>query len=159
MRISACRDGLSLAGCGMPWYIYLIVNDSFEIFLDDISRCFLERDFTLWRSRVTLPLSIITRRGPVILSNEAVLYQNFECYLKSMDAMQLDFVDRKPIEFERCDDGTILGTFQTRLLSHGILLTDSYIETALLQKIEGRFRLSSLLNGRSHYEWVRTEFS
>lgn len=126
------------------------MEDSFEDFLNDISRCFLERNFDLWRSRVILPFCVITRKGPVILADVAALQKDFELYLKAIDRMRFDLVDRNAISFEECGDDTFLGTFQTRLVSGGILSSASYTATALLLRVEGRLRMSSMLNAKDY---------
>ena len=139
------------------WYTSKYMADTFEDFLDDISRCFVEPSFNLWRSRLILPFSIVTQKGPVVLTNSAALHRNFEHYLDAMKIMQIDVVDRSIVSFEDCKDGTILGTFQTRLVSNGMLRTAPYTATALLQRIDGRLRMSSMLNGRGHHEWTGVE--
>lgn len=126
----------------------------FGRFLEDISQCFLQRDLQLWQSRLVLPFSMITKHGPVVLTDDAVVAKNFELYLKAMDAMGLDLVDRTEVALEDCKDGTWLGTFQTRLLSGGNLATAPYTSTALLHIRDDRFLMSSLLNARGHSEWT-----
>lgn len=130
------------------------MDKRFESFLEDISRCFLERDLALWRARLVLPFSIVTRDGPVLLPTDADVARNFGLYLDAMDMMQLDMVDRAPVSLEDCGDGTWLGTFQTRLISRGQLATGPYTSTGLLEIHDGRFRMSSMLNGRGHSEWT-----
>lgn len=127
---------------------------AFEDFLTDISDCFIDRRLHVWRSRLILPFSLITRDGPVVLYNDERVAENFNHYLTACDAMRLDLVDRTVISLENCQDGTWLGTFQTRLVSQGILATDPYTSTALLRMVDGRYRMSSMLNGRGHKEWT-----
>ena len=127
---------------------------AFENFLIDISTSFLTRDLKLWRSRLILPFSLITKSAFVLLPTEEAVAENFQLYLTAMDCMALDFVDRTPISLEECPDGTWLGTFQTRLLSQEILATEPYTSTALLQMSDGRLRMSSMLNARGHFEWT-----
>ncbi|MEX0286877.1 MAG: hypothetical protein AB3N23_19915 [Paracoccaceae bacterium] len=130
------------------------MTEEFDSLLDDISRCFVERDFDLWTSRLLLPFSIITRIGPTAMTSEADLRRNFQYYLTAMEIMAVDMVDRTAISLENCEDGTWLGTFQTRLVSQGKLATDPYTATGLLQIQDGRFMMSSMLNGRGHFEWT-----
>lgn len=129
----------------------------FEAFLQDISQCFLERDVDRWKSRLALPFSIITKDGPVVLSTDAEVEQNFRHYLKAMEVLRLDMVDRVVVSLEDCKDGTWLGTFQTRLISDQILAVAPYTSTGLLQLDKGRFRMSSMLNARGHSEWTQAE--
>ena len=68
--------------------------------------------------------------------------------------MSLDLVDRSPIAFEDCDDGTWLGTYETRLVSNGVLATQPYTATALLTWDGTMLRMSSILNGRGHHDWT-----
>lgn len=135
------------------------MEDSFDLFLDDISRCFLERDLALWQSRLILPFSVVTKDNPIILPDAAAVEQNFQHYLTAMEVMELDLVARQAISLEDCNDGTWLGTFVTRLVSKGILATAPYTATALLQRVDGRFRMASMLNGRGHREWTGIEGS
>lgn len=140
--------------CSDLWYPHDYMADTFEDFLNDISRCFLEPSFNLWRSRLILPFTIVTQKGPVVLANSAALHRNFAHYLQAIEILQIDVIDRSIVSFETCEDGTILGTFQTRLVSNGMLSTDLYTATALLQRIDERLRMSSMLNGRGHHEWT-----
>lgn len=133
------------------------MRDGFNRFLDDISRCFTERDLDLWMSRLKLPFSIVTRTGPVVMADRNAVTQNFHHYLTAMQIMNVDLVVRRAVSLENCKDGTWLGTFETRLVSGGILTTAPYTSTALLQEEEGRLRMSSMLNGRGHSEWTHIE--
>ncbi|GAA6178975.1 hypothetical protein NBRC116594_04130 [Shimia sp. NS0008-38b] len=130
------------------------MNIAFELFLDDISRAFLKCDFELWRSRLELPLSLITKSNAVVLETEDAVVENFALYLQAVDVMGLDLIHRTPISLEKCPDGTWLGTFQTRLLRQETLTTPPYTSTALLHDIDGRFAMSSMLNARGHTEWT-----
>lgn len=126
----------------------------FECFLDDISCCFIEQDVKLWMSRLTLPFTIVTKDGPTVMATDAAVKDNFDCYLKACEIMQLDLIDRTIVALEDCQDGTWLGTFKTRLLSRQILATAPYTSTALLTLQNSRFRMSSMLNGRGHTDWT-----
>ena len=128
--------------------------DSFEQFLNDISVCFLQRRFSMWRSRLQLPFSIITRNGPVTMPDDAAIRVNFDFYLRACDVMRLDLIDRRAIALEDCKDGTWLGTFETRLVSDGVLATAPYTATALLHWVDTRWHMSSMLNGRGHDDWT-----
>ncbi|MBO9473179.1 hypothetical protein J7413_06470 [Shimia sp. R10_1] len=130
------------------------MDQEFEQFLTDISQAFVRRDLARWRSRLLLPFSLITKRAPIILRTEAAVAENFALYLRAMDLMNGDFVDRAPIGLEQCPDGSWLGTFQTRLLSREQLAADPYTSTALLRVQNNRFRMSSMLNARGHYDWT-----
>ncbi len=130
------------------------MQEEFEEFLEDISQCFVQGDISVWQARLILPFSIITKSGPVLLSTEQAVANNFNFYLEAMEVMNVDFVYRTPISLEDCRDATWLGTFQTRLMSSGILTTAAYTSTALLQLQDDRFRMSSMLNGRGHSEWT-----
>ena len=68
--------------------------------------------------------------------------------------MRLDLIVRTVVALEDCDDGTWLGTFQSRLLSNQILATAPYTSTALLTLQNDHFRMSSMLNGRGHTDWT-----
>lgn len=105
-------------------------------------------------SRLLLPLSIVTKDGPVLMPDKAAVEQNFQHYLTAIDRMSIDLVDRSVVSLENCQDGTWLGTFQSRLVSKGTLATAPYTSTALLQFRDYKFRMSSMLNGRGHSEWT-----
>lgn len=130
------------------------MDTEFDLFLGDISHAFLGRDLALWRSRLLLPFSLITRDKPIILATEDAVHRNFQFYLKAIEALGLDLIHRAPVSLEQCPDGTWLGTFQTRLLRAEAFATRPYISTALLQPVDGRFRMSSMLNARGHSEWT-----
>ena len=126
----------------------------FEEFLEEISKCFDQQDVEVWLTRLILPFSIITPTGPVLIDTEKAVAKNFNLYLQAMDILNIEMVCRNIISLEDCRDGTWLGTFQTRLLSSGILVTAPYTSTALLQLKDKEFRMSSMLNGRGHSEWT-----
>lgn len=130
------------------------MDREFEHFLNDISQAFVERKLERWRSRLILPFSLITKRQPIVLESEEAVSRNFELYLQAMDVMNGDFVDRAPVSLEKCPDETWLGTFQTRLLSREQLATAPYTSAALLHIVDGRFRMSSMLNARGHSQWT-----
>lgn len=131
-----------------------ISNADFQEFLDDISECFLSREVSVWRDRMILPFSIITRDGPVVMETEEAVSTNFNNYLAACDLMSLNMISRRPISLEDCADGTWLGTFETRLVANGLLATDPYTATALLSRVDNVVRMSSMLNGRGHHEWT-----
>ncbi len=133
------------------------MGEEFDAFLNDISRCFVERDVELWLSRLRLPFSIVTRTGPTVMSDRDAIERNFQHYLTAMQIMNVDLIDRRAISIEDCKDGTWLGTFETRLVSDGRLTTAPYTATALLQRAAGRLLMSSMLNGRGHAEWTSIE--
>lgn len=133
------------------------MGEGFNSFLEDISACFVERDSCLWLSRLILPFSFVTKNGVIVLNSQNEVETNFNLYLKAMDAMDLDLVDRTAVSIEDCKDGTWLGTFTTRLLSNGVLATAPYTSTALLHWLDGRYRMSSMLNARGHSEWTGVE--
>ena len=126
----------------------------FLSFLDSISRCFLEKDFELWRQQVILPLSLITRTGPIVLETVADLKANFDLYTQSIDPLHLDEIVRLPLGLEDCRDGTWIGTYETNLLSKGTRATEPYRSSALLVERGGRFRALSVMNARGPLEWT-----
>ena len=130
------------------------MTDTFENFLNDITRCFIEPNFELWRSRLILPFSFVTKDGTLVLRDIDELQHNFDLYLKTVEIMKPDVIDRSIVGFEHCDDGSILGTFRTRVVCNDILIIEPYEGTALLRRIDGRLRMSALLNARGHYEWT-----
>ena len=126
----------------------------FRALLDEISDCFIRRDFQAWRDRLLLPFSLITKAGPVVLETQAEVRQNFDLYLQACDAMQLDQVVRRPMNLEECPDGTWIGTYETNLLRHGHRATDPYVSSALFHVVNGRFIIASILNARGHADWT-----
>lgn len=131
-----------------------MTDDDVETFLEDISRCFVDRDFDLWSSVVLLPLSLITQDGPVFVTDHDALKQNFNHYLAAMRIMHLDTVARRALSCEDCRDGTWIVTYETELLSHGTRATEPYVSSALMVRRDGRYRLRSILNARGHHHWT-----
>ncbi|ABG30951.1 hypothetical protein CEP88_16500 [Roseobacter denitrificans] len=129
-------------------------QSDFQSFLDDVSECFIERDFALWRSRVLYPFSLITSAGAIVIENDDELRDNFELYLQACDAMQLDRIYRVPLGLEACSDGTWLGSYETNLLRNGMRATAPYRSTALLHKNADGIRMSSIMNARGHHDWT-----
>jgi len=133
------------------------MKSEFEHFLTDISNAFIECNFDQWRNRLLLPFSLVTKLKPIVLTNDAAVAKNFEQYLVAAKMMNLDLIDRVPISLEECPDGTWLGTLRTRMLCGAHLATAPYTSTALLHDIDGRFRMSSMLNARGHQDWTGVE--
>jgi hypothetical protein len=131
-----------------------MVDARFEEFLDAISRCFIERDLSLWKDRVIFPFSLVTSAGPVVISTDAQLRENFDLYLAACEAMHLDEIVREPLSLDDCKDGTWIGTYETNLLSHGVRATEPYTSSALLKEVSGKFKMLSILNARGHHDWT-----
>ena len=129
-----------------------LLHRDFDRFLTDISSCFIENDFNAWRCRVHLPLSLVTRNGQVLVPDEDLLELNFDLYMSSFYAMRIDTILRDPLLLEPCDDGTWLGTYETRLISRGTLACPVYVSTALLHDVDGWTKTSSVMNARGHYD-------
>lgn len=126
----------------------------FRQFLEDISMCFVTQEITDWSNRISLPFTIVTKEGPVVMTDGRAVEENFRSYLTACEIMSIDLITRRPIQLEDCGDGTWLGTYETRLLSHGRLATQPYISTALLHWDGRAFKMSSILNGRGHHDWT-----
>ncbi|PTX54039.1 hypothetical protein C8N43_2844 [Litoreibacter ponti] len=126
----------------------------FQTFLDAISDCFIARDFDAWQAHILLPFSMVTRAGPQLFDTPDALRSNFDHYLQACDAMQLDLIYRKPLALERSMDGTWVGTYETSLLSGGKRATAAYTSSALLEVVDGRFKMRSILNARGHTDWT-----
>ena len=131
-----------------------MTDAEFQIFLDDVSTCFLQRDFDLWQSRIALPFSMVTQAGPVVLETVDELRDNFDLYIVACKSMHLDNIVRLPISLEDCQDGTWLGTYQTHLMSGGQRATDPYTSTAMMSQYAGVWKMTSILNARGHHQWT-----
>ena len=107
----------------------------FQAFLDDISNCFVDKDFAAWEKHVELPFSIVTDAGTISIKDQAGLRQNFEHYLTACKVMNIDAIVRKPVAMDVCPDGKLLATYETELLSHGNRATAPYKSSALLQGV------------------------
>ena len=130
------------------------MEKEFDNFLEDISQSFMVRNYSLWRNRLRLPFSLITKTGPTVLRTENAIVENYHYYIEACDMLNLTLIDRRQLQLENCHDGTWLGTFVTRLVSGQTLATNPYVTTELLHVEETRFVMSSMLNGRGHNEWT-----
>lgn len=128
----------------------------FRSFLDDISICFTAEDLSLWISRLLLPFSMVTKSGPITLTDHNDVQSNFDNYLKAHRIMKLDGIFRRPLSLEDCHDGTFIGTYETELLSGGQRTTDPYISSALIHKTDDGFKMSSIMNALGHHQWTGT---
>lgn len=131
-----------------------MTDDEFLAFLEDISTPFIDRDYAAWRRVTILPFSMVTKDGPVALGNETEMRRNFDLYLKACAALKLDRILRRPIRLEDCGDGTVIGTYETELLSRGRRATAPYVSSGLIHKTTEGYRLSSILNARGHHSWT-----
>ena len=118
----------------------------FETFLDDISSCFLSEDFDLWRSRMRNPLCIVQHGGTRIIRTESSARQYFQCCVNSVVIQRIDNIIRRPVEFDECDDGAILATFETQILSCGHRVIGPFKSSALLRHGPNGLVAGSLLN-------------
>ena len=131
------------------------MNDAaFSEFLSDISVCFTENDFELWHSRILLPFSMVTPRGPVVMSNADQLYRNFKNYIQACEILGIDRIDRQAIALTKGLNGTFIGTYSTSLMNSGAIATDPFVSSALLHEADGGWKMSSILNARGHDEWT-----
>jgi len=126
----------------------------FERFLSDISDSFMERDSTRWKARILLPFTIVSEPRPTVLETWEQVEINFGHYLIACQAMKLDLIDRTPMSIEHCDDGSVIATYRTEMLSHGMRATDPYVASALLHETPTGWRMSSILNARGHHDWT-----
>lgn len=130
------------------------MEDEFRRLLRDISQSFLDGNLALWRSRLILPFSLITKSEHMILKTETDVADNFALYLKARDALAVELVDRSPITLEETADGTWFGGFETRLMRNEALIAPPYTSTAIMRIVEERFRMSSFVDARGHCEWT-----
>ncbi|WP_299498643.1 hypothetical protein [uncultured Roseobacter sp.] len=126
----------------------------FQDLLDRMSACFIERDFAAWRSLIILPISMVTKDGPVFLSTEEELRKNFDHYLTACDIMQLDNIYRRPLGLENCMDGTWIGTYETNLMRKNLRAAPPFTSSALLVSTDEGIKLAAILNARGHHEWT-----
>ena len=123
-----------------------MTTDEFQDFLDQISVCFIERDFSAWQRAILLPFTMVTNEGSAVLATVTELERNFHHYLDACQIMSLDKIFRRPISLELCRDGLWLGTYETNLMSRGQRATEPYVSTALLHPLPDGIRMSSILN-------------
>ena len=128
--------------------------EDFQVFLDDISICFIEEHFAGWENRILLPFSMVTSAGTVAFEDNGSLRRNFEHYLTACRVLRIDAIIRRPIELVECEDGTLMGTYETELLSHGLRVTDPYTSNALLCYCDGVLKMNSILNAKGHHSWT-----
>lgn len=131
-----------------------MTEEEFDAFLTDISECFISEDFQPWADRVLLPFSVVTKDGPIVSSTLADLKADFDLYLTACHTMKLDLVHRTPLSLEHCEDGTVMCTYRTELLSHGQRATEPFTSTALVTNVDGTWRMTAILNARGHSAWT-----
>lgn len=129
-------------------------NAEFDHFLADITDPFLTGDISQWQARLRLPFTLITKTGPVTLDSPQDVQDNFALYIEALAIMKADVISREKIGFEPCEDGTIIATYRTHLLSQGTRIRDPYTASALLHPDDGRWRMSSILNALGHHHWT-----
>ncbi|MEH6751388.1 MAG: hypothetical protein V7698_13990 [Paracoccaceae bacterium] len=123
--------------------------------MEDISRCFVERNVALWASRIELPFEITTKVGLYEMTSHAEVEANFNQYLRACDVLGLDLIACNPVSLEQQPDGTWRGTYETRLVNGSQLATDPYMSTAVMMWDGSMFRMKAILGGRGHEDWTR----
>ncbi|MEL6957765.1 MAG: hypothetical protein AAGL89_02295 [Pseudomonadota bacterium] len=131
-----------------------MTETEFNDFLVRISTPFISGDFEAWEACIHLPLALVTQSGPVTLYDRDDLRKNFDLYIQATRIMGLTEVFRTPVSIEDCDDGTFIVTYRTELLSNGTRRTNPYTSSALVLKIDGTWRLNSIMNARGHHDWT-----
>lgn len=126
----------------------------FDAFLTDISDCFISEDFQSWADRIVLPFSVVTKTGPVVSYTIEDLEVDFNRYVEACHTMKLDLVFRTPIAIENCEDGTVICTYRTELLSRGQRATEPFTSSALMTQVDGRWKMTAILNARGHSSWT-----
>jgi len=129
-------------------------QQEFDTFLLDISECFITEDFGPWADRIELPFSTVTKFGPIVCYTRDELKAEFDLYVLACQTMKLDLIFRTPLSIEHCEDGTVITTYRTELLSHGQRMTDPFTSSALMKNVDGRWRMTAILNARGHLAWT-----
>lgn len=125
-----------------------MTGDHFQAYLDDISECFVRRDYGQWRHRVVMPFTLISQTGTDTLRSEADLQRQFDQNVVACQMQALDCIYRLPVSLEDCRDGCWLGTYETHLISRNQRIVDPYAATAMLVVRHGRFVATSILGAR-----------
>ncbi len=126
----------------------------FQIFLDEGSDCFISGDFAQWASMVVLPFTMVTKDGPVTLSDLDDLRQNFDLYVAAGRILRIDLISRRAISLEDCGDGTFIGTLETEILSHGARIVEPYTASVLLHNRGGKWKMSTVMSSHGNYQWT-----
>lgn len=130
-------------------------NAAFRSLLDDVSRCFPERNLDLWASRIELPFAIHTQAETYVMTNHDEVAASFEHYLRAVDVLNVDLIVRNPVSLEQRPDGRWLGAYETRLVSGTQLATDAYVSEMVLSWDGSMFRMVEVLNARGYGDWTR----
>lgn len=126
----------------------------FEGFLNTISSCFLSKDLAPLLDCVLLPMTLVTKEGPITIATVEDCEAYFERSLKAQEIMRIDEIYRRAISLEDCKDGTFIGTYETQLLSHGQRVADPYTSSALIHATNDGWKFSSILNARGYLSAV-----
>ncbi|KMK66021.1 hypothetical protein [Puniceibacterium sp. IMCC21224] len=131
-----------------------MTDAEFAQFLDDISSTFMAADFDGWAAHVQLPFSFITQTGPLTSTTTAELEENFNLYLLAKRNVRLDLMLRRAMSVEICDDLTVIGTYETELLSNGVRVRPPYVSSVLLHRSADGWRMSCIMNAVGHHYWT-----
>lgn len=127
----------------------------FIVFLDEISACFIAKEFEPWHARLLYPFRLETPQGPNILIDKRDAKINFDHYLTACHAMRLTKIFRLPQDIRPNGDGTWSGRYETHLMRHGQRMDAPYTSTAILRKTDGIWKMNAILNARGHYTWTK----
>lgn len=123
-----------------------VTETDFEAFLDDISRCFFLEDYSLWRSRVRIPLCLALPTGLRILKTESEARRHFQACCTNIRAQQIDVVFRRPLGFDSCEDNFFLGNYETTILSGALRPVDPFESTVMLRWNQGSLVAGTVFN-------------
>ncbi len=123
-----------------------MIPSEYTAFLDDVSHCFLSADFQLWRSRIRIPLCVALPTGSKIIKTEREAHRLFQNSLTALQIQRIDGIIRSPVDLRECEDGIMLGTFETQLLARGLRVLEPFESSVMLRPVNSGLVASSILN-------------
>lgn len=132
-----------------------MTREEFQLFLDRISACWTDDDYQTWRDHVAFPLHFITQNGQVTNYNEESLRSDWELYQQNLRTLNITQIIRVAHTLEPADENTMLGTYHNQLLSGGTRIVGPYTSSAMLNLIDGKWRITSIMNALGYRNWTQ----
>ena len=123
-----------------------MIHSEFAAFLEDMSQSMMADDFQLWRSRLRMPLCLALPSGSRIIRSESEACNLFLGCVAALGIQGVDRIIRRPVELGVCEDGIVLASFETQLLSRGTRAHGPFESSVLLHPARRGLVASSMLN-------------
>lgn len=122
-------------------------------FLDETSRAVLDGDWDLYRRRVILPFTLVTRTATIIVEDEDRLRMGFDSFNQMLALQRATHYIRRTEAATLLDPNLIAGGYTTHIFSGGLLIVPAFRSQVTLQLRDGLWRAATISNALVNERW------